>query len=65
MKGGFRPGAGRPRSGKAMKVLPVALPQEVLVTLQELADKDSTSRAAIVRHFVEMALRGMKKGNRS
>jgi len=55
--GGARPGAGRPKTGQAMKGLTVLFSDRQLAFVDKLAARDSKSRGAIVRRLVEWAIR--------
>ena len=56
MRGGLRPGAGRPKSGKALREVPVALPEAALKAIDKIAARDSASRSAVVRKLVAWAI---------
>jgi len=61
MRGGARPGAGRPKTGKALREVPVALPEKDLRFIDKLAERDKASRSAVVRNLVAWAIKNRMK----
>jgi metal-responsive CopG/Arc/MetJ family transcriptional regulator len=60
-RGGARPGAGRPRTGRAMEGVNVHFSEAQLQYINKLAQQDHSNRSAMVRRIVDYVMRYVRK----
>lgn len=61
-KGGARPGAGRPKTGKALEQgVSIKFSTAQLRYIDQLAERDSASRASMVRKMVDYIMQHVRK----
>jgi len=54
--GGPRPGAGRPRQGARTRSVSLTLPEDLLATVDQVADRRQLTRSAVVAHYLRRGL---------